>query len=134
MTTVPQGFYIDTPTNRAVANAPAIGFGEGYGGAVTQGTSKSTGVTLNTRAGVITMHNAELAAAASVQFTLTNDKIGGTDVVICNQGTGGTGGSYVAECIDVAAGSAIFRVTNISGGALSQAVTINFAVIDCVNA
>lgn len=133
MTTVPQGFYISTPTNNAIANAPSIGVGVGYGGAVTQGTSKSTGVTLNTKAGVITMHNAALNAAASVQFTLTNDKITGTDVVICNQGTGGTAGSYLINCVDTADGSAIFRVTNTSGGNLSEAVTINFVVIDCVN-
>jgi hypothetical protein len=133
MTTVPEGFYISTSTNNAIANAPAIGFGAGYGGAVTQATSKSTGVTLNTRTGVITMHNAQLATTASVQFTLTNDKISGTDVVICNQGTGGTAGSYNIHCVAVAAGSAIFRVTNTSGGNLSEAVTINFAVIDCTN-
>jgi hypothetical protein len=134
MTDVPQGYFISTPVNNAVANAPAVGFGTGYGGAVTQGTNKTTGVTLNTKTGVITMHNAALASAASIQFTLTNSAVGGTDVVICNQGTGGTAGSYEIHCIDVGVGSAVFRVTNISGGSLSEAVTINFAVIDCVNA
>jgi hypothetical protein len=134
MTTVPQGYFISTPVNKAVASAPAVGFGTGYGGAVTQGTSKTTGVTLNTKTGVITMHNAALADAASVKFTLTNSSIGGTDVVICNQGTGGTAGSYVVECVSAGAGSAVLRVTNISGGSLSEALTINFAVIDCVNA
>lgn len=130
MTDVPQGYFISTPVNNAVAGATAVGFGAGAAGAVTQATSKSTGITLNTRTGVITMHNAELASAASVQFTMTNDKVQGTDVVICNQGTGGTGGSYAVQCVDVGAGSAIFRLTNTSGGALSEAVTINFAVID----
>jgi hypothetical protein len=134
MTTVPQGFFISTKSNNAIANAPAIGFGAGYGGAVTQATSKSTAVTLNTRTGVITMHNAALNASASVQFTLNNDKISGTNVVICNQGTGGTSGSYAVSCVDVSVGSAIFRVTNTTGGSLSEAVTINFAVIDCTNA
>jgi hypothetical protein len=134
MTTVPQGYFIPTPVNNAVASAPAVGFGTGYGGAVTQGTSKTTGVTLNTKTGVITMHNAALANAASVQFTLTNSAVGGTDAVICNQGTGGTAGSYMIHCIAVGAGSAVFRVTNVSAGSLSEAVTINFAVIDCVNA
>lgn len=127
---IPSGYFISTATNNAIANAPAIGIGAGYGGSVTQGTSKTTGVTLNAKAGVITMHNAALDAAAVVQFTLTNSAISGTDVVVANQGTGGTAGSYQATCVDVGAGSAIFRVVNTSGGSLSEAVTVNFVVID----
>lgn len=79
------------------------------------------------------MHNAALADAASVIFTLTNDKIGGTDIIIANQGTGGTAGAYAVQALNAAAGSCRIRVTNISGGALSEAVTVNFAVIDSVN-
>ena len=44
---IPSGFYISTPTNNAIANAPTIGIGAAYGAAVTQGTSKTTGVTIN---------------------------------------------------------------------------------------
>ena len=51
------------------------------GGTVTQATNKSTGVTLNTQSGQITMNNAALADAAEVSFTVTNDKIAATDVV-----------------------------------------------------
>lgn len=134
MTTVPQGFYISTQANNAIAGATAIGYGAGAAGAVTQATSKSTGVTLNTRAGVVTMHNAALNAAASVSFTLTNDKIQATDLLVVNQGSGGTAGSYAVECLSVGAGSAIIRVTNISGGNLSEAVTVNFGVIDAAAA
>jgi hypothetical protein len=131
---IPSGFYISTSTNNAIANAPAIGIGLGYGGAVTQGTSKTTPVTLNAKAGVITMHNASLASNTAVQFTLTNSAISGTDVVSVNQGTGGTAGSYQAHCVSVGAGTAIFRVVNTSAGSLSEAVTINFVVIDSVAA
>jgi hypothetical protein len=127
---IPSGFYISTPTNNAIANAPAIGIGPTGFGTVTQGTSKTQGVTLNAKAGVITMHNASLASNAAVQFTLTNSAISGTDVVVTNQGTGGTAGSYNAHCVDVGAGSAIFRVTNTSAGSLGEAVTLNFVVID----
>ena len=66
---IPSGYYISTPTNNAIANAPAIGIGTGYGAAVTQGTSKTTGVTINAKAGVITTHAAALASLATVQFT-----------------------------------------------------------------
>jgi hypothetical protein len=127
---IPSGFYISTPTNNAIAAAPAIGIGPIGFGTVTQLTSKATGATLNAKAGVITMHNAALAASAAIQFTLTNSAISGTDVVVANQGTGGTAGSYNAHCVDVGAGSAIFRVVNTSAGSLSEAVTINFVVID----
>jgi hypothetical protein len=127
---IPSGFYISTPTNNAIANAPAIGIGPAGFGTVTQGTSKSTTVVVNAKAGVVTMHNAALAASAAVQFTMTNSAISGTDVVNVNQGTGGTAGSYQAHCVDVGAGTAIFRVVNTSAGSLSEAVTLNFVVID----
>ena len=131
---IPSGFYISTPTNNAIANAPAIGIGAGYGAAVTQGTSKTTGVTINAKAGVITMHNAALASLATVQFTVTNSAISATDVVIVSVGPGGTAGAYQAHCITVGAGTSVFRVSNVSAGSLSEAVTINFVVIDSTNA
>jgi hypothetical protein len=101
---------------------------------VTQGTSKTQGVTINAKAGVVTMHNASLASNAAVQFTMTNSAISGTDVVNVNQGTGGTAGSYSTHCVSVGAGTAIFRVVNTSAGSLGEAVTLNFVVIDSVAA
>ena len=130
---IPSGYYISTPTNNAIANAPAIGIGTGYGAAVTQGTSKTTGVTINAKAGVITTHAAALAATTAVQFTMTNSAISGTDVVVANQGTGGTAGSYETRVVSVGAGTAVVRLSNTSAGSLSEAVTINFVVIDSVN-
>jgi hypothetical protein len=127
---IPSGFYISTPTNNAIAAAPAIGIGPAGFGTVTQLTSKSQGVTINAKAGVVTMHNAALAASTAIQFTMTNSAITGTDVVVTNQGTGGTAGSYQAHCVDTGAGSAIFRIVNTSAGSLSEAVTLNFVVID----
>ena len=130
---IPSGYYISTPTNNAIANAPAIGIGTGYGAAVTQLTSKATGVTINAKAGVVTTHNAALAASTAVQFTMTNSAISATDVVVANQGSGGTAGSYQTHVVSVGAGTAVVRLSNTSGGSLSEAVTINFVVIDSVN-
>lgn len=130
---IPSGFYISTPTNNAIANAPAIGIGTGYGAAVTQGTSKTTAVVINAKAGVITTHAAALASLATVQFTMTNSAISGTDVVLANQGTGGTAGSYQTHVVSVGAGTSVIRLSNTSAGSLSEAVTINFVVIDSVN-
>jgi hypothetical protein len=128
---IPSGFFISTDTNNRIAKAPAIGIGPAGYGTVTQGTSKSTTVVVNAKAGVVTMHNAALASSAAVQFTMTNSAISGTDVVVANAGSGGgTAGSYNAHCVSVAAGSAIFRLVNTSAGSLSEAVAINFVVID----
>ena len=127
---IPSGFFISTPTNNTIAAAPAIGFGPAGFGTVTQLTSKTTAVTLNAKCGVVTMHNAALAASTAIQFTMTNSAISATDVVIANQGSGGTAGSYQTHVVSVGAGTAVVRLSNTSAGSLGEAVTINFAVID----
>jgi hypothetical protein len=127
---IPSGFYISTATNNAIAAAPAIGFGPAAYGTVTQGTSKTTTVVVNAKAGTITTHAAALASLATVQFTMANSAISATDVVIANQGSGGTAGSYQTHVVSVGAGTCVVRLSNTSGGSLSEAVTINFAVID----
>ena len=87
------------------------------GGTVTQATNKSTGVTLNTESGQITMNDAALAAAAEVSFTVTNSEIAATDVVVVNHGSGGTAGSYRVAANTIAAGS------------LGEAIVINFVAL-----
>jgi hypothetical protein len=99
------------------------------GGAVTQATNKGTGVTLNAAAGQITMNNAALADAAEVTFQVTNDTVAATDVVIVNHSSVGTAGAYVVQVTAVAAGSFKVTVGNVSGGSLSQAIVLNYAVI-----
>jgi len=103
------------------------------GGAVTQLTSKSQGVTLDKGCGAITMNAAALAAGASVEFVLTNSFIAATDTVVCNMGPGGTASTYLVQCQAVAAGSCRFRVTNYSGTSRSEACVVNFSIIKAVN-
>lgn len=105
-----------------------FGYAAGAGGTVTQATNKSTGVTLNKPAGQITMNNATLAAGAAVSFTLTNDRIDATDLLIVNHSSGGTAGAYVFGCRP-GAGSCVITVRNITAGDLSEAVVIGFAVL-----
>lgn len=107
----------------------AFGFLATEGGAVTQATSKSTGVTLNTRCGAITMNNASLGASTSVSFTLTNSTIATDDVVVASISSGATAASYLIFVDDVGAGSCRFHVRNVSGGSLGEAIVISFAVI-----
>lgn len=111
-----------------------IGYITGAGGAVTQATSKSTGVTLNTASGAITMHNATLNATTSVGFTLTNSMIAATDTVLVSIKSGATADSYVVTVDAVAGGSCRLSLRNISGGSLAEAVVLNFAVFKAVTA
>ena len=106
-----------------------IGYSAAAQGAVTQATSKSTGVTLNKSAGQITMNDAALANATNVSFTLTNSTISAKDVVILSVAAGATAGAYNCWISGKATGSCTITLRNLSGGSLSEAVVINFAVI-----
>lgn len=110
-----------------------FGYGTGAGGTVTQATNKSTGVTLNTRCGQITLNNATLNADTTVSFTLTNSSIASGDVLILNHISGGTIGSYLINA-QSAAGSATINVRNITTGSLGEAIVIAFAVIKATTA
>ena len=107
-----------------------VGYATGAGGTVTQATSKATAVTLNTPCGQITTNNAALAATTEVAFTLTNSVISATDVVHAVVGSG----NYDVRVTDTASGSCIIRLKNLTGGSLSDAVTINFIVLRAVSA
>lgn len=105
-----------------------LGYSTDAQGAVTQLTSKATGVTLDKSCGQITLNNAALAGTTNVTFTLTNSLIGVKDVLVLNV-YGGTSGSYNVWVSGLAAGSATITVRNITGGSLSEAIIINFAII-----
>jgi hypothetical protein len=116
---------------RVQSPSAGIGYRVGAGGSVTQATSKSTGVTLNTSCGQITMNAAALAAGTIVSFVLTNSSIAGTDMLVLQHLSGGTPGSYTlnARC---AAGSATIDVRNNTAGSLSEALVLQFAIIKAV--
>lgn len=107
-------------------SANGIGYGAGAGGTVTQLTSKSTAVTLNKPTGQITMHNAALGAGASVIFNVNNSLFGAADSVLL---TPFANGNYRVEPASSNTGVFTVRVTNVTGGSLSEAVVINFAII-----
>ena len=107
-----------------------IGYSAAAQGTVTQATSKSTAVTLDKSAGRITMNNASLATATNATFTLNNSIIGANDAVILTiSGGQATAGSYNVFANSLTAGSVSITLRNISGGTLSEAVVINFAII-----
>jgi len=119
---------------KSTSTSAGVGYATGAGGAQTQSTSKSTGVTLNNICGQITMNAASLAATTSVSFTLTNSSIAATDVMIVNIASAATTNTYVVTVDTVASGSCRIHLRNISATSRSEALVLNFAVIKSVTA
>ena len=116
----------------------SLSYVSGSGGTVTQLTSKSTDVVLNTICGQITTNAASLASNTSVSFTMVNSTIAATDIVLVNAanvaGAAPTINTYSVSCDAVLAGSCRIQIRNISGTAAAQALVINFAIVKAVNA
>lgn len=107
-----------------------LGYGTGAGGTVTQLTSKSTAVTLNKPVGRITLSNAALGASTSTAFVVNNSLVAATDTIILSiQDSISSNLAYQATISGVGAGSFTVAIRNVSAGSLSDAITINFAVI-----
>jgi len=110
-----------------------FGYSTAAQGAVTQITSKATGVTLNKSAGRITMHDAALAGATAVSFILTNSSISINDTIIVNVSsntTGSAAGAYTTYVSYMAAGSCLITLRNLTAAtSYSEAVIINFSII-----
>jgi hypothetical protein len=97
---------------------------------VTQLTSKTTAVTINTPTGRITMDDAALNNNAVARFRMNNTTVNSNDVVIVNiKLNGSTPEAYIVFVSDIGSGFADIALWNRSGGQLSEAVEINFAVI-----
>lgn len=111
-----------------------LGYGTGSGGTVTQATNKSTTVTLDKTNGKITMNAASLAGGASVAFALSNSTIAASDVLICERSNVSSAGdnAYDVKVDRIASTAAVIVLKNNTGGALAEAVTLNFAVIKAV--
>lgn len=116
--------------NAVVTGVGGLGYGTGSGGAVTQGTSRTNGVTLNKTNGAITLVSA--AGTATWQtFTVTNSTVAATDTIIVNQKSGTD--LYQIFVTNVAAGS--FKITfATTGGTTTEQPIFNFAVIKAVTA
>ena len=120
-----------TATGAVVSTGTAgVGYATGAGGAVTQATSRTTGVTLNKTTGAITLFSAAGTTVATT-FTVTNSTVAATDVIILNQKSGTD--LYDLMVTAVAAGSfnLTFRTT---GGSTTETPVFNFAVIKGVTA
>ena len=114
----------------ASTGTAGVGYATGAGGTVTQGTNRTTGVTLNKTTGAITLFSAAGSATAAT-FTVTNSTVAATDVIILNQKSGTD--LYDLMVTAVAAGS--FNITfRTTGGTTTETPVFNFAVIKAVAA
>lgn len=119
---------ITTPSETVTGTG--LGYGTGAGGTVTQATSKSTAVTLNKPSGRITLNNAALAAATTVEFTFNNSLIVSGDMIVLNiTGGAATAAAYNIGTRSISTGSIVVGVRNITGGSLSEAIELTFALI-----
>lgn len=113
-----------------IAGAGGLGYATGSGGAVTQITSRATGVNLHKTNGGITLFSA-LGMIGYTSFTVTNSTVAATDTVVLSVKSGTN--TYLANVTAVAAGS--FQITfNTTGGIALDAPVFNFAVIKATTA
>jgi hypothetical protein len=118
-------------TQSILTSAGGIGYTTGAGGTVSQGTSKSTGVTLSKRTGEITTFSDLLTPSTNVVFTLTNTLVTATDHVIVSHIRGGTEGAYNIVA-NAGTGSVQITLRNITGGSLTESPVLKFTVIKSV--
>lgn len=108
-----------------------VGYATGAGATVTQGTSRTTGVTINTPTGNIVLVSAA-GSATPFSFTVTNSSVAAGDTIIVNQKSGTD--KYTTQVVTaVAAGSFQLTLANASGTTTEQPV-FNFSVIKGVAA
>ena len=126
-----------TPKGAGAVNfGGKFGYPTGTGGAVTQLTSRTTGVTLNKLSGQITLVAGSLAGHEADEFTLTNSFIAATDVVLVNIKSGAAAATrkyYTIGVTSVSAGSCTISVGNNDNGTVPSTGTdtliLNFVVI-----
>lgn len=109
-------------------NSVFDGTGLGYnsGSAVTQGTNRTTGVTINAYSGAITLFTAA-GSATPASFTVTNSDVRATDVIVLSVRSSTTN---LYEVFVTAVGAGSFQITFFTtGGTTSDAPVINFAVL-----
>jgi hypothetical protein len=116
-----------TGSQRFTSASATSGYGVGAGLTVTQPTSKTTNTpAFNRPCGYVITHGQSLAAGASVEFSVPSTlAFPGESVVVINPTQTL---SYTATASVVTGGFGV-RLTNITGGALAEAVTLSVSIL-----
>ena len=98
-------------------------------GVVTQASSRSSAITLNAPAGVITTDSTSIANLGNAAFTVNNSFVKADSTIILSLNTTGLSGYSIHVASEsVAAGSFVVRIYNATGAGLA-AVKINFIIV-----
>jgi hypothetical protein len=118
-----------TDTGAFLLSQGVLGYTTGAGATVTQTGSRTTGVTIDSPTGRITLVSAA-GTTAWQSFTVTNNKVTNNDTIIINQRSGTD--KYRIFITNVATGS--FEVTfATTGGATTEQPAFLFSVIRGIN-
>jgi hypothetical protein len=130
-------FYLRMTGNSSIYSAdptkswanPNLGYL--VGASVTQGSGsgKATSVIIDSLTGKITTDADSLSANTVVRFDVNNSTIKPNDTIIVNRLGGGSASSYQVWCDRVISGLFSICIRNITGGALAEAIVIQFSVI-----
>jgi hypothetical protein len=100
-------------------------------GTVTQATSITTAVTLNTFNGVITTVSSTLAANATTFFTVNNSNVtAASRILVTAQYDEAATGIVVLSVSDIAAGSFKVVISNGGNAALNNVVRVHFMILN----
>jgi len=114
-------------SNTIYANT-GIGYPTGTGNTVTQTTSRTSTVFVNTPTGQITLFNQAMAPQTSNTFIIGNSFIGANDFILLNHFSGGTLGGYHLAA-NTSTGQANVTIRNVTTSTLTEAPVIQYVVI-----
>lgn len=106
-----------------------LGYNTGSGGAVTQGTSRTTGVTLNKTTGSVTLFSAAGDPTNWTSFNISNNTIASTDTVLISQISGTDDYHVVARFLATVGIRVSFKTT---GGTTTEQPVFQFSIIKSV--
>jgi hypothetical protein len=116
---------------RSTSATNSIGYAVGAGSAVTQLTSRTTAVTINTPAGRITTFNSLIVSGNPASFTVNCSAVNVLDTVIinCSNDVTTIGTPFAPYVGQVANGSFVITYYNNSSASVSTAFAFNYCII-----
>lgn len=109
-----------------------IGYSDGAGGFVTQASSKTTAVTLNTRCGTIAFApTTSIGAGVTEEFTFNNTNISESSVIIAHMAR--FAGNLLNLKVTARNGFATVSLTNPTGSSIGNNLYMNFMIFNSDN-
>lgn len=127
----PIGPQLTLPAPTQVPVIGVIGYNPGQGLSVSQPTSKSTGIAVNSICGDVTTFDDALSAGAIVQFSLSSVFAKDGLIGIATHVSGGTKGAYTVVGGLCSGGAFTVSIRNNTGGSLAEALQICFFLFRC---